>query len=54
VIRDRGVGFDPAAVAPGGGFTQTYEAVRRRGGIVEISSTPGDGTKVAIRWQPRG
>jgi signal transduction histidine kinase len=50
VVRDRGAGFDPAMMRPGGGFTQTYEAVRRRGGQVEVESAPGRGTTVFVRW----
>jgi signal transduction histidine kinase len=50
VVRDRGAGFDPDAVRPGGGLAETYGAVRRRGGTVDIQSGPGDGTKVAICW----
>jgi signal transduction histidine kinase len=52
VVRDRGAGFDPDAVRPGGGLAETYGAVRRRGGTVDIQSGPGEGTKVAIRWPP--
>jgi len=51
VVRDRGIGFDPDQVAPGGGFSRTYEAVRRRGGQVTVLSRPGEGTKVTFRWQ---
>lgn len=50
VVRDRGVGFDPGAMIPGGGFSQTYGAVRRRGGEVVVLSAPGEGTKVSVRW----
>jgi signal transduction histidine kinase len=50
VVRDRGVGFDPDAVRPGGGLGETFGAVRRRGGMVDIQSSPGEGTKVTIRW----
>ena len=52
VVRDRGVGFDPEAVRPGGGLGETYGAVRRRGGTVDVQSSPGEGTKVTIRWPP--
>ena len=52
VVRDRGVGFDPGAVRPGGGLGETFGAVRRRGGTVDIQSSPGEGTKVTIRWRP--
>jgi signal transduction histidine kinase len=52
VVRDRGAGFDPDAVRPGGGLVETYGAVRRRGGTVDIQTRPGEGTKVTIRWPP--
>jgi signal transduction histidine kinase len=52
VVRDRGRGFDTVSVVAGGGFGRTYEAVRRRGGEVEVTSAPGHGTKVVIRWSP--
>jgi signal transduction histidine kinase len=50
VVRDRGTGFDPDTVRPGGGLVGTYGAVRRRGGSVDIQTRPGEGTKVTIRW----
>jgi signal transduction histidine kinase len=50
VVRDRGAGFDPDTVRPGGGLVGTYGAVRRRGGTVDIQTSPGEGTKVTIRW----
>jgi signal transduction histidine kinase len=52
VVRDRGAGFDAATVKPGGGFVSTYGALRRLGGEVEVTSRPGAGTKVALRWSP--
>jgi signal transduction histidine kinase len=50
VVRDYGAGFEPSAVRPGGGFRTTFPAVRRRGGAVEVSSRPGGGTRVTVRW----
>jgi signal transduction histidine kinase len=50
VVRDRGTGFDPASVTPGGGFLGTYEALRRLGGEVEVVARPSAGTKVTLRW----
>jgi signal transduction histidine kinase len=51
VVRDRGPGFEPSAVRPGGGFLVTFPAVYRRGGSVDVSSRPGGGgTRVGIRW----
>jgi signal transduction histidine kinase len=52
VVRDRGAGFDPDTVRPGGGLVRTYGAVRRHGGTVDIQTRPGEGTKVTIRWPP--
>ncbi|WP_007511387.1 sensor histidine kinase [Pseudofrankia saprophytica] len=48
VVRDRGKGFDTAAVSAGGGLGRTFPAVELVGGTVSITS--GDGTKVVIRW----
>jgi signal transduction histidine kinase len=50
VVRDRGVGFDPASVPAGGGLAGTYAALRRHGGECAVASHPGDGVKVTIRW----
>jgi signal transduction histidine kinase len=49
-VRDRGVGFDPAAVAPG--RRGIAESIERRlaavGGHAEIKSAPGAGTEVKL------
>jgi signal transduction histidine kinase len=50
VIRDRGRGFDAAAVRPGGGLLRTYAAVARHGGQCRVTSEPGSGCRVTIRW----
>jgi hypothetical protein len=50
IVTDRGGGFVPAEVVPGSGFTRTYGAVRQLGGVVEVSSAPGSGTRVRVRW----
>jgi signal transduction histidine kinase len=50
VVRDRGVGFDPASAPAGGGLAGTYAALRRHGGECTAASRPGDGVKVTIRW----
>ncbi|WP_081512255.1 ATP-binding protein [Nocardia donostiensis] len=49
-VRDRGAGFDPAEVpADRQGVAKSIRArVERRGGQVEILSTPGRGTEVRI------
>jgi signal transduction histidine kinase len=53
VIRDHGPGFDPGAVAPGGGFMGTFAALERHGARWAVNSAPGRGTTVTIGWEPR-
>lgn len=52
-VSDQGVGFDPAAVHPRGGHHVGLELLRDRaaalGGIVTVDSSPGVGTRVALR-----
>jgi signal transduction histidine kinase len=54
-VRDRGVGFDRAAVATDRrGIAESIEArMRRAGGSATITSTPGAGTEVELTI-PRG
>jgi signal transduction histidine kinase len=54
-VRDRGSGFDPAAVpADRRGVADSISArVRRHGGSAEIRSAPGEGTEVELSV-PRG
>jgi signal transduction histidine kinase len=54
-IRDRGVGFDPAAVAADRrGISESIEArMTRAGGFATIFSEPGQGTEVELTL-PRG
>jgi signal transduction histidine kinase/phage shock protein PspC (stress-responsive transcriptional regulator) len=49
-VRDRGRGFDPAAVPPDRrGLADSIEArVRRHGGTAEIRSAPGEGAEVEL------
>ena len=52
-VRDRGSGFDPAAV-PGDrrGIAESIEGrMQRAGGTATISSQPGEGTEVELRLQ---
>lgn len=51
-IRDRGQGFDPDRVRPGGGLSRSYCAVSTHGGQVNVESAPGRGTCVRIDWAP--
>ncbi len=54
-VRDRGCGFDPAAVAPDRqGLAKSVRGrIERRGGTVQVRSTPGRGTEIGI-VVPRG
>jgi signal transduction histidine kinase len=53
-VRDRGSGFDPAAVASGRGIADSIEGrMRRAGGSATITSSPGGGTEVELTM-PRG
>jgi signal transduction histidine kinase len=54
-VRDRGAGFDPAAVAADrhGVRDSIVERMRRHGGSAEVRSTPGTGTEVRLA-QPIG
>ena len=49
-VRDRGVGFDRAAVpADRHGLSESIEArLTRAGGIATITSSPGNGTEVEL------
>jgi signal transduction histidine kinase/phage shock protein PspC (stress-responsive transcriptional regulator) len=54
-VRDRGAGFDPAAVPPDrrGLADSVLGRVRRYGGQAEVRSTPGEGTEIELSV-PRG
>jgi signal transduction histidine kinase len=49
-VRDRGAGFDPAAVAPDrrGISGSIVDRLARAGGTASVRSTPGDGTEVEM------
>jgi signal transduction histidine kinase len=48
-VRDRGAGFDPAAIGSSGGVGRSIvERMRRHGGDAAVRSTPGTGTEVEI------
>jgi signal transduction histidine kinase len=51
-IGDRGVGFDPATVPTErlGVRVSILERVASAGGRAEITSGPGEGTVVTLRW----
>lgn len=48
-IRDDGRGFDPTAPSSGFGLVGMRERVALAGGSFEISSSPGEGTRVQVR-----
>jgi len=52
VVADNGNGFDPAAVAPErlGLRVSIYERVTSVGGEAHLTSSPGHGTTVVLRW----
>ena len=45
-VRDDGAGFDPAQVEGGMGFTSMRDRIAAVDGHLEISSSPGRGTRV--------
>jgi signal transduction histidine kinase/phage shock protein PspC (stress-responsive transcriptional regulator) len=50
-VRDRGVGFDPAAIAADrhGVRDSIVDRMERHGGTAVVRSTPGEGTEVRLR-----
>ena len=48
-VADDGRGFDPAAARGGVGLVGMRERAEAVGGELEVSSRPGDGTKVTVR-----
>ncbi|MEV6629034.1 ATP-binding protein, partial [Amycolatopsis sp. NPDC051114] len=51
-IADDGTGFDPASVSPArrGVRGSVVERMRAAGGTAEVTSAPGAGTVVTLRW----
>ena len=45
-VADDGVGFDPATVRHGAGFTNLTERLAARGGTIQFDSRPGSGTRI--------
>jgi len=60
VLRDDGVGFDPAAPPPEGhyGLTMMRERAAVAGGTIHVDSAPGKGTTITVRmptsWLSQG
>jgi signal transduction histidine kinase len=56
VVRDRGRGFDPAAVpADRKGLAESIHGrVTRHGGVVTVNTAPGEGTKVSLTMARSG
>jgi len=49
-IGDDGVGFDPASAFPGHlGLHSMRERVTRLGGVLQIETAPGQGTRIRVR-----
>lgn len=58
-IEDNGHGFDPVMHAPcdrrcGFGLLTMKERALSSGGVFEVESAPGRGTRIAVTWQPTG
>ncbi|WP_421829521.1 histidine kinase [Larkinella sp.] len=49
VIRDNGVGFNPASLRTGSGLTNMHQRMARLGGEIDIRSQPGEGTTITVR-----
>lgn len=52
-VTDDGIGFDPFDPHTGMGAGNIRRRVEPVGGVVDVTSTPGDGTKVHIRFAPQ-
>ena len=53
-VSDDGRGFYPGPARAGIGLSAMRERVEGLGGKIEISSRPGEGTKVMVRIHPAG
>jgi signal transduction histidine kinase len=54
-IVDDGVGFDPNVLPSHSfGLRMMRERAERLGGVLEVRSTPGHGTRVCLRWRRGG
>jgi two-component system NarL family sensor kinase len=48
-IHDDGIGFDSSKLFPGMGLTNMRTRTERLGGHLDISSKPGQGTRIALK-----
>ncbi len=48
-VTDDGVGFDPSAPRHGYGLDGLTARVEDVGGLVDIASNPGEGTRIRVR-----
>jgi PAS domain S-box-containing protein len=53
-VADDGRGFDPGSATAGVGLLAMRERVEELGGEIEVSSRPGEGTRVAVRVPQEG
>ena len=45
-VQDDGAGFDPAATPKGSGLTNMTDRIDALGGSLELTSAPGEGTRI--------
>jgi len=46
-VEDDGVGFDPAEIVPGAGFTNLTDRMAAVGGTLHIDARPGHGARIS-------
>jgi len=51
VLKDDGVGFDPANHTPGNGLSTMRRRAESLGGSFNMQSSPGEGTSVTVEFQ---
>jgi signal transduction histidine kinase len=49
-VRDSGAGFEPGDTPRGDGYTRSLPSVEAVGAAWDVTSAPGEGTKVVLRW----
>ena len=48
-VEDDGTGFDPATIRPGSGLTNMRDRLDAVDGVLEMTSSPAAGTRIAGR-----